>query len=197
VRHQVAKSLTRHGRRSRGRYVLVVKDATTPVATSRGAAWEDRRHALLLLLPHCPRAVRPVRAQPPPDIKDIELMISITSSMSCAARLPDQQSTFLIARSLPPRRVTSRVRRDQCGSTRREGSCVGTKRSSGGSSTRKAAARVARSSRPRSSNSCFGWLARTPRWGHRRICGELADQAARLGRKRGTTGPAAAFPTCL
>lgn len=40
-----------------------VKGAITPVATSRGAAWEDRRHVLLLRLPHSPRAARPARTQ--------------------------------------------------------------------------------------------------------------------------------------
>ena len=94
--------------------------------------------------------------------------------MSCAARLPDRQSLRLIAPSLPPRRVTCRVRRDQCGSSRLERCCVGTKRSSGGNGARKAVDRVVRSSQPRSSSSCFGSLARTRAGGHRRICGELA-----------------------
>jgi hypothetical protein len=96
--------------------------------------------------------------------------------MSCAARLPDRQSARLNARSLPPRRVTCRVRHDHCGSSRRERCCVGTKRSSGGSGARKAADRVARSSRPRSNNSCFGSLARTR-------AGSLADMR-RAGQAR-------------
>ena len=85
----------------------------------------------------------------------------VARSMSCAARLPDRQSARLIARSLPPRRVTCRVRRDHCGSSRLERYCVGTTRSSGGSGARKAVDRAVRSSRPRSSSSCFGSRART------------------------------------
>jgi hypothetical protein len=37
--------------------------AITPVATSLGAAWEDRLHILLLRLPHSPCAARPACAQ--------------------------------------------------------------------------------------------------------------------------------------
>src|SRR6266511_250834 len=38
---------------------LSVKGAITPVALSEGAAWEDRRHGLLLHLPRFPGSARP------------------------------------------------------------------------------------------------------------------------------------------